>query len=211
MEGHKDVVLQQWVQARPIIGRIRNAHEWVRWADHQAIEEDRYGQHREHGPADHRVVEAVTETVADDGDEPGEDQRPDEDRSFERTPQGCDREQDRCAPSTVVGHVLDAEVVGEKSGLHHDDANDRCQQHEDDVDPHRLHQVHAVAQQRIGASAHSKNRCRQSQRNGTKPDQYMHELMLQPRRLCRRCRTTRSRRLGLLGTRCHARRACGRW
>ena len=118
VERHQRVVLQQWVRAATVEwDRPVDELERVRRDRHEDEEEECDREAHEQRPRDHRVLEPVPEPPRGHRDVPGEDQRPEQDRAFERGPQAGDREEQRGAPCVVVGDVLDREVVGDAAPI----------------------------------------------------------------------------------------------
>ncbi len=94
VERHERVVLEQRVRARPSRGVIpgTSVNGFAATAmKHE--EEQRHAEPDDHRPPDHRVLEAGAEAVGDEREVAGEQQRPEQDRAFERRPQPRDREQ----------------------------------------------------------------------------------------------------------------------
>ena len=118
MEGHQRVVLEQRVRTLPVEGRIAQGAERVRRPKHEREEEERDGEADEAGPGDERVSDAGPELVGREGEEPAEDEDPQEDRAFQSSPESSDGEQQRGFSRVVRRHVLQREVVRDQRPFH---------------------------------------------------------------------------------------------
>ena len=178
MEGLQHVVLEQRVQPWPIGGRVGNLDERVGRAEHEAKEENSDSEHGEQRPTDHRVVQTVTEAPHHDAQVAGEDERPQQDRAFERAPQRGDGEQNWGADAAVLSNVLHAEVVAEQRGLHHHETDDRGQNDDPDVASNAFHCSLFLGRERIAVRDQAQDRRSETYGDRGVANQYVHDLVL---------------------------------
>ena len=119
MERHEDVFLQQRVGPRTVKPRRWvERPERIGRADNQEEKEHCHHEHRHHGPAHQRVVDAVAEPAGDKRHETGQDENPQQDRPFQGRPQRGHVERERGRSGTVLGHERHREVVGQQGVFH---------------------------------------------------------------------------------------------
>ena len=135
VDGHEQVVLQQWVGTGAVQWRIHRRQrprarrtasrgncadanfEWIGDGDHQTEEEEPDSAHDRQG----RRAKRVRGTAISDSHRPceaGEDQPPEDDGAFERCPGRGHVEWEWGSGGVMIGDVGQAEVVGEEADLH---------------------------------------------------------------------------------------------